>query len=241
MNNYKIDISYDGTNFHGFQKQKNIKTVQSDIERSLNQILNSYNLLYAGRTDAGVHAKAQVLSLKTNQLLDHSFLVSLNSLLGNDIKIKKIKKVNETFNPRFDAKSRMYKYLIQENKNAEPFFRHYRHFTNLELDIDKLNTLAKLFLGKKNFTNFSKLRKDQDPVREIIKSKWSRVDNLFIYTIEGNSFLHNMVRSIVGCQLGALDNKIVKNQLIASLKEPGKSRFNYVAPPHGLYLWKIKY
>ncbi len=241
MNNYKIDISYDGTNFHGFQKQKNIKTVQSDIERSLNQILNSYNLLYAGRTDAGVHAKAQVLSLKTNQLLDHSFLVSLNSLLGNDIKIKKIKKVNETFNPRFDAKSRMYKYFIQENKNAEPFFRHYRHFTNLELDIDKLNTLAKLFLGKKNFTNFSKLRKDQDPVREIIKSKWSRVDNLFIYTIEGNSFLHNMVRSIVGCQLGALDNKIVKNQLIASLKEPGKSRFNYVAPPHGLYLWKIKY
>tara|TARA_B100000131_G_C17948107_1_gene545287 strand:+ start:74 stop:799 length:726 start_codon:yes stop_codon:yes gene_type:complete len=241
LNNYKIDISYDGTNFHGFQKQKNIKTVQSDIERSLNQILNSYNLLYAGRTDAGVHAKAQVLSLKTNQLLDHSFLVSLNSLLGNDIKIKKIKKVNETFNPRFDAKSRMYKYFIQENKNAEPFFRHYRHFTNLELDIDKLNTLAKLFLGKKNFTNFSKLRKDQDPVREIIKSKWSRVDNLFIYTIEGNSFLHNMVRSIVGCQLGALDNKIVKNQLIASLKEPGKSRFNYVAPPHGLYLWKIKY
>ena len=104
-----------------------------------------------------------------------------------------------------------------------------------------MNTLAKLFLGKKNFTNFSKLRKDQDPVREIIKSKWSRVDNLFIYTIEGNSFLHNMVRSIVGCQLGALDNKIVKNQLIASLKEPGKSRFNYVAPPHGLYLWKIKY
>ncbi len=241
MNNYKIDISYDGTNFHGFQKQKNIKTVQSAIERSLNQILSSYNLLYAGRTDAGVHAKAQVLSLKTNQLLDHSFLVSLNSLLGNDIKIKKIKKVNETFNPRFDAKSRMYKYFIQENKNAEPFFRHYRHFTNLELDIDKLNTLAKLFLGKKNFTNFSKLRKDQDPVREIIKSKWSRVDNLFIYTIEGNSFLHNMVRSIVGCQLGALDNKIVKNQLIASLKEPGKSRFNYVAPPHGLYLWKIKY
>ena len=241
MNNYKIDISYDGTNYHGFQKQKKIKTVQSAIETSLNQILKSYYLLYAGRTDAGVHAKSQILSLKTHEILDERFLVSLNSLLENDIKIKKMKKVDQSFNPRFDAKSRMYKYFVEEKKNAEPYFRNYRHVTNFELDIDELNSLAKIFLGKNNFTNFSKLRKDQDPNREIAKSKWSRVNNLFIYTIEGNSFLHNMVRSIVGCQLATLDNKILKNQLMDSLKKPDKSRFNYVAPPHGLYLWKIKY
>ncbi len=241
MNNYKIDISYDGTNYHGFQKQKNVKTVQLAIETSLNQILTSYNLLYAGRTDAGVHAKSQVLSLKTHQLLDDNFLVSLNSLLENDIKIKKIKKVNQSFNPRFDAKSRIYKYFVEEKKNAEPYFRKYRHVANFELDIDKLNNLAKIFLGKNNFTNFSKLRKDQDPNREITKSKWSKMNSSFIYTIEGNSFLHNMVRSIVGSQLATLENKILKNQLVSSLSKPEKSRFNYVAPPHGLYLWKIKY
>ncbi len=241
MNNYKINISYDGTDFHGFQKQKNIRTVQFVIETSLNKILNSYKLSYAGRTDSGVHAKSQVLSLQTCELLDQSFLVSLNSLLSNDIKIKKIKKVNQSFNPRYDAKSRVYKYFIEEKENSEPYFRNYRHVTNLELDIDKLNSLAKLFLGKNNFTNFSKIRKDQDPIREITKSKWSRMNNSFIYTIEGSSFLHNMVRSIVGCQLAVLDEKIYKYQLLDSLKNPGKSRFNFVAPANGLYLWKIKY
>ena len=241
MNKYKIEISYDGSNFHGFQKQKNIRTVQFSIETSLNKILNSYKLLYAGRTDSGVHAKSQILSLETCELLDQSFIVSLNSLLSNDIKIKQIKKVNQSFNPRYDAKSRIYKYFVEEKENSEPYFRNYRHVTNLKLDIDKLNSLGKLFLGKNNFTNFSKLRKDQDPIREITKSKWSRMNNSFIYTIEGNSFLHNMVRSIVGCQLAVLDKKINKNHLIESLKNPGKSRFNFVAPANGLYLWKIKY
>tara|TARA_B100000945_G_scaffold134183_1_gene107145 strand:+ start:136 stop:861 length:726 start_codon:yes stop_codon:yes gene_type:complete len=241
LNNYKIEISYDGTNFHGFQKQKNIRTVQSVIETSLSKILTSYQLLYSGRTDAGVHAKSQVLSLRTCELLDQSFLASLDSLLSEDIKVKKIKKVNQSFNPRYDAKSRTYKYFVQEGRNAEPYFRNYRHITNSHLDIDKLNSLSKHFLGKNNFTNFSKLRKDQDPIREITKSKWSRINNSFIYTIEGNSFLHNMVRSIVGCQLAALDGKIYKKQLIDALKNPLELRFNYVAPANGLYLWKIKY
>ena len=241
MNNYKIEISYDGSNFHGFQKQKNIRTVEFAIQNSLNKILNSYKLLYAWRTDAGVHAKSQVLSLKTCELLDQSFFVSLNSLLSDDIKIKKIKKVNQSFNPRYDAKSRIYKYFVEEKRNSEPYFRNYRHVTNSHLDIDKLNSLSKIFLGKNNFTNFSKLRKDQEPIREISKSKWSRMNNSFIYTIEGNSFLHSMVRSIVGCQLAALDGKIYKKQLIDALKTPKESRFNYVAPAKGLYLWKIKY
>ena len=241
MNNYKIEISYDGSNFHGFQKQKNIRTVEFAIQNSLNKILNSYKLLYAGRTDAGVHAKSQVLSLKTCELLDQSFLVSLDSLLSDDIKIKKMKKVNQSFNPRYDAKSRVYKYFVEEKRNSEPYFRDYRHVINSHLDIDKLNSLSKIFLGKNNFTNFSKLRKDQEPIREISKSKWSRMNNSFIYTIEGNSFLHNMVRSIVGCQLAALDGKIYKKQLIDALKTPKESRFNYVAPAKGLYLWKIKY
>ena len=216
MNNYKIEISYD-------------------------LILENYELGYAGRTDAGVHAKSQVLSLKTCELLDQSFLVSLNSLLSDDIKIKKMKKVNQSFNPRYDAKSRVYKYFVEEKRNSEPYFRDYRHVINSHLDIDKLNSLSKIFLGKNNFTNFSKLRKNQEPIREITKSKWSRMNNSFIYTIEGNSFLHNMVRSIVGCQLAALDGKIYKKQLIDALKTPVESRFNYVAPAKGLYLWKIKY
>ena len=145
-----------------------------------------------------------------------------------------------------------------ENSNLNFFYKNYsklipifgqvivgdkKPYEYLVNSIDKFINQEQLIeiMRKNNFTNFSKLRKDQDPIREITKSKWSRMNNSFIYTIEGNSFLHNMVRSIVGCQLAALDGKIYKKQLIDALKTPVESRFNYVAPAKGLYLWKIKY
>jgi len=105
----------------------------------------------------------------------------------------------------------------------------------------ELNLKEKIFLGRKNFKNFSKLRKGQDPFREILKSEWSKANDYFVYTIEGSSFLHNMVRSIVGCQLALQESKITKKELKESLEKPKKERFNFIAPAHGLYLWKIKY
>ena len=105
MNNYKIEISYDGSLFHGFQKQLNVRTVQSEIEDSLKLITQNYELNYAGRTDAGVHARSQIISLKTIDNLEPSFFNSLDSLLGDEIKIKKFQKVKNSFHPRFNAKS----------------------------------------------------------------------------------------------------------------------------------------
>ena len=101
MNNYKIEISYDGSLFHGFQKQLNVRTVQSEIEDSLKLITDNYELNYAGRTDAGVHARSQIISLKTIDNLEPSFFNSLDSLLGDEIKIKKFQKVKNSFHPRF--------------------------------------------------------------------------------------------------------------------------------------------
>jgi len=241
LNNYKIEISYDGSLFHGFQKQLDLKTVQSVIEESIDLILENYKLNYAGRTDAGVHAKSQIINLRTSSSLNKAFLKSLNSLVGPEIKIKKIQKVNNSFHPRFDAKSRVYKYFLQSSNTSEPYNRNYSHIVKTEIDFNALKSVEKIFIGKKNFKNYSKLRKGQDPFREITESKWSKRDGYFIYTIEGNSFLHNMVRSIVGCQLAVVENKISKKELANSLVEPQKRRFNYIAPAHGLYLWKVKY
>ena len=241
LKNYKIEISYDGSLFHGFQKQLNLKTVQSVIEKSTDLILQNYDLNYAGRTDAGVHAKSQILSLRTSDTLNKDFLKSLDSLVGDEIKIKKIQQVKKSFHPRFDAKSRVYKYFIQGADTWEPYNRNYSYIAKTQLEINELRSVEKIFLGKKNFTNYSKLRKGQDPFREITKSKWSKKDGHFVYTIEGNSFLHNMVRSIVGCQLAVIQNKITKKELQNSLIDPQKRRFNYIAPAHGLYLWKVKY
>lgn len=241
LNNYKIEISYDGSLFHGFQKQSDLKTVQSTIEESIDLILENYELNYAGRTDAGVHAKSQILSLRTSDTLNKDFLKSLDSLVGDEIKIKKIQQVKKSFHPRFDAKSRVYKYFLQSSNTSEPYNRNYSCIVKTQLVLNELRSVEKIFIGKKNFKNYSKLRKGQDPFREITKSKWSKRDGYFIYTIEGNSFLHNMVRSIVGCQLAVVENKISKKELANSLIEPQKRRFNYIAPPHGLYLWKVKY
>lgn len=241
MNNYKIEISYDGSLFHGFQKQLNVRTVQSEIEDSLKLITQNYELNYAGRTDAGVHARSQIISLKTIDNLEPSFFNSLDSLLGDEIKIKKFQKVNYSFHPRFNAKSRVYKYFLQPNDKGTPYNRNYRYLVKTPLELDKLKSIEKIFLGRKNFKNFSKLRKGQDPFREISKSEWSKTNDYFVYTIEGSSFLHNMVRSIVGCQLALQESKITKKELKESLERPKVERFNFIAPAHGLYLWKIKY
>lgn len=241
MNNYKIEISYDGSLFHGFQKQLNVRTVQSEIEDSLKLITDNYELNYAGRTDAGVHARSQIISLKTIDNLEPSFFNSLDSLLGDEIKIKKFQKVKNSFHPRFNAKSRVYKYFLQANDKGTPYNRNYRYLVKTPLELDQLKSVEKIFLGRKNFKNFSKLRKGQDPFREILKSEWSKANDYFVYTIEGSSFLHNMVRSIVGCQLAVQDSKITKKELKESLEKPKKERFNFIAPAHGLYLWKIKY
>ncbi len=241
MNNYKIEISYDGSLFHGFQKQLNVRTVQSEIEESLKLIIGDYELNYSGRTDAGVHARSQVLSLKTIENLRPSFFNSLDSLLGSEIKIKKYQKVKNSFHPRFDAKSRVYKYFLHANNKGAPYNRDYRYLVKAPIELRQLKAIEKIFLGKKNFKNFSKLRKGQDPYRKIFKSEWSKRNDYFIYTIEGDSFLHNMVRSIVGTQLAILEGKVTKKELKDSLQQPIKTRFNFIAPAHGLYLWKIKY
>ena len=241
MNNYKIEISYDGSLFHGFQKQLNVRTVQSEIEDSLKLITQNYELNYAGRTDAGVHARSQIISLKTIDNLEPSFFNSLDSLLGDEIKIKKFQKVKNSFHPRFNAKSRVYKYFLQPNDEGTPYNRNYRYLVKTPLELDKLKSIEKIFLGRKNFKNFSKLRKGQDPFREISKSEWSKTNDYFVYTIEGSSFLHNMVRAIVGCQLALQENKITKKELKESLERPKGERLNFIAPAHGLYLWKIKY
>ena len=135
MNNYKIEISYDGSLFHGFQKQLNVRTVQSEIEDSLKLITQNYELNYAGRTDAGVHARSQIISLKTIDNLEPSFFNSLDSLLGDEIKIKKFQKVKNSFHPRFNAKSRVYKYFLQPNDKGTPYNRNYRYLVKTPLGV----------------------------------------------------------------------------------------------------------
>ena len=115
MPTYKIDISYNGTNFHGFQQQPKNRTIQGEILEVLDRLLDNYELNYSGRTDSGVHAKSQIISVRSQNELNTKFVHSFNSLITNEIRMNKLSKVKDEFNPRFDAKSRVYRYFILNN------------------------------------------------------------------------------------------------------------------------------
>src|SRR3989339_1942505 len=158
MNNYKLIIQYDGTNYAGWQIQSNAATVQQKIVDAIEVILKEkINLIGSGRTDTGVHALGQVANFRTENELDlYKFRYSLNSILPNDISVLKMESVNESFHARFDAKNRSYIYLFCDHKS--PFYNNYSYyFPSLsKLDFDYLNRISKTLLGIHDFTSYSR-------------------------------------------------------------------------------------
>mgnify|MGYP001413114775 FL=1 len=241
MKNYKLIISYDGTDFHGFQIQKDKKTVQGELQKAFEIFTEKYELNYSGRTDAGVHAKGQVVNIKTEFDLNDKTINSLNKILGPKIFINYFKKINYNFHARYDAIERIYKYFVSDITQQYPYLSSHSYVYQKKLDIEKLNYLSKLFVGEHNFSAFSKHDINKNPNRKIYKSKWIKKRDFFEYTITGNSFLRNMVRNIVGVQLAYCEDKVSFEEVSKNLINPKKARLNHVAPPNGLVLWNVKY
>ena len=241
MKNYKLIISYDGTDFHGFQIQKDKKTVQGEFQKAFEIFTEKYELNYSGRTDAGVHAKGQVVNIKTDFDLNDKTINSLNKILGPKIFINSFKKINYSFHARYDAIERIYKYFVSDITQQYPYLSSHSYVYPKKLDIEKLNYLSQLFVGEHNFSAFSKHDVNKNPNRKIYKSKWIKKRDFFEYTITGNSFLRNMVRNIVGVQLACCEDKVSFEEVSKNLINPKKARLNYVAPPNGLVLWNVKY
>ena len=241
MNSYKLSIAYDGTNYYGFQKQKNKPTIQGKLEEALNLLVDSYELNYSGRTDAGVHAKSQIVNIKTDLNLDSKKISSINKILGDSISINSFKIVSSNFHARYGATERSYKYLVRDSKSNYPHLNKntYQHYSLLNLE--DLNKVAQLFIGEHNFSSFSKIEKFNNPERSIFSSKWIKKNEIYEYTIIANSFLRNMVRNIVGVQLAYCDQKLSLQDIVNELKKPSGERLNFIAPAHGLILWKVKY
>ena len=241
MTNYKLSISYDGTDFHGFQIQKEKITVQGEFQKALEVFTNDYELNYSGRTDAGVHAKEQILSVKTNLNINNKIINSMDKLLGDRISINSVKVVVENFHARYDAIKRTYKYFVSDSSQKYPYLNRQSFLYFKQLDLKKLNEVSKLFLGEHNFSSYSKIANNQNPNREIYISKWVKKRDYFEYTITGNSFLRNMVRNLVGVQIAYCEKKLNYNEIIENLDNQKKQRVNHIAPPNGLILWNVKY
>lgn len=242
LNNYKLIIQYDGTNYVGWQVQKNGQAIQQIISDSIEILLKEkVNLIGSGRTDAGVHALGQTANFRTeNEIGLYKFKHSLNAVLPQDISIIEIDKVNEEFHSRFDAKRRSYIYLFSKMKS--PFYSRYSYFYHNKIDCERLNLLSEYFLGIKDFTSFA--RKSQEPENKscnIFEVRWKETKNLIFFKIEADRFLHGMVRTIIGTLLKAVKENMDKEYIEYVFKSKNREAAGEAVPANGLFLYKVKY
>ena len=239
---YFIELSYKGTNYHGWQIQPDASSVQEEITKALATILQEKILLIgAGRTDAGVHASQMFAHVDTVKKLTDDYVHKLNAILPNDIVIKSIKEVSDETHARFDAVSRTYEYRILLGR--DPFLLDITwqlHQKNLQ--IEKMNEAANLLFKYEDFESFSKVKTDVNTFNcTIMKAVWTLEDKHLIFHIKANRFLRNMVRAIVGTLLEVgLGKKTVEDfrKIIESKK---RSEAGLSVPAKGLFLTEVCY
>ncbi|MDR2125878.1 MAG: tRNA pseudouridine(38-40) synthase TruA [Prevotellaceae bacterium] len=245
MERYFLQLSYDGSDFHGWQIQRNASTVQASLDAALTVYLREkIETTGAGRTDTGVHANFFVAhfdcsnnNLEKNQLLH---LHKLNSILPESIAVLKIKKVHNSANARFDATSRTYRYYMHRSKN--PFISLYSTVLKGNVDIDLMNEAAKKLFKYTDFTSFSKLHTDVKTNNCIIaEAAWHEEGDRLIFTITANRFLRNMVRSIVGTLLDVGKNRITIDDFCKIIEQKNRCCAGKSVAAKGLFLADIKY
>ena len=248
VKNIFLEIEYDGTNYFGWQiqsKERKAKgqTVQEKIQQALKKLFNrEVKISYAGRTDRGVHAYSQCINFKIDTNIPlKNIKLALNSLLPSDIFIKRIKKVPLGFHARFNAKSKIYRYIIVNRKKFSVFLRCYAWHLPEKLDLKVMRKAAHLLVGSKDFSCFAKEAKRYKSCQREIKSIKITKRGSFIYIdIEADGFLRNMARNIVRFLVRVGKGKINLDEVNAIL-ERKKTYFNKPAPACGLYLYKVNY
>ncbi|MCK9280298.1 MAG: tRNA pseudouridine(38-40) synthase TruA [Melioribacteraceae bacterium] len=244
MNNYKLTIQYEGTNYCGWQSQINAKSIQSEITEAIKTVLRTeINLIGSGRTDTGVHALGQVANFKVDQKLDQEkFRYSLNCILPGAISVVNVEEVDEDFHSRFDAKERKYLYIISKFKS--PFYKNYSYYYpfHKKLSIRELNKLSQELIGEKDFSSFSRKNPDLNNFNCTIKKAYWKENKEFIYfVISANRFLHGMVRAITGTLLEINKTGGDSCQLVGIISQKDRAKAGESIPAKGLFLYKVEY
>jgi tRNA pseudouridine38-40 synthase len=245
--NIRLDLSYDGRFYYGWQKQSSLPTIQGTLERCLSRVLEEkVKAIGAGRTDAGAHAIRFTANFKTenHKIPVNKLMIMLNHVLPDEIHINSALEVPLDFHSRFSARAREYLYMIINSSKSLPFFHAYAHRESVPLDIIKLNEIAGVFTGCHNFSNFCYgCEKDTDFNREIYHFRVKKMDERFLFFIQGNGFLRGMIRSIIAVCLNYSRGK-------TSLEEVKKGLNNEIeleslikspVPAGGLYFKRALY
>jgi tRNA pseudouridine38-40 synthase len=244
MKRYFIEVSYNGKNFYGWQRQPKHHSVQEEIENALSKLNSNkvINIVGCGRTDTGVHAKQYFLHVDLEPIQDLEHLVfKLNRMLPDSIVVHEIKEVSFEDHARFGAKQRTYRYFIHLRKDA--FINELSWYFPQQPDFKKMNEAADFFLGTQDFTSLSKLHTDvKTNICTVTKAQWvQQNEDQWYFEITADRFLRNMVRATVGTLLDVGLGKIEPKDITKILEAKDRGEASTSVPAHGLFLWKIIY
>lgn len=245
MRRIRFDIAYDGTEYHGWQVQPGLATIQGELERILGEIEGEPVKLHgSGRTDAGVHALAQVAACDLrNPIPPENLQRAINRLLPLDIRVLSVQQTHADFHPRYDARAKTYEYRIARDPIVLPFDRRYVHHHPYPLDEAAMLAAAPLLEGEHDFTAFA-AADDRDAlgrskVRTIFSSRLARQDGRLVYRVRGSGFLKHMVRNIIGVLLETGKGNLTLDGLRRLVSGIGKAE--PTAPARGLFLIGVEY
>lgn len=241
MNRYFVYLAYNGANYCGWQIQPNGLSVQEVIEKSLSTLLRMpITIVGAGRTDAGVHAREMAAHFEA-EVQDVTLLTNkLNRILPKDIVVYKIVRVKEDAHARFDATSRLYRYYLTTQK--DPFMYPYKYKVHGSIDIEMMNKCSRILFEYIDFTSFSKLHTDvKTNDCKIIHAQWEQQGEDYVFTIQANRFLRNMVRAVVGTLLEAGRGKLDEAGMRRVIEAKDRAVAGLSVPAHALFLEEIEY
>ncbi|MGN6721396.1 MAG: tRNA pseudouridine(38-40) synthase TruA [Marmoricola sp.] len=250
----RIDLSYDGTDFHGWADQPELRTVQGTLESALATVLRvrDARVVCAGRTDAGVHARGQVAHVDVESLPPSrtgsdeqpvdTLRRRLNGLLPADIRLRSIREVPTSFDARFSATWRRYAYRIADDvEHQDPLTRNHVMHHSRRLDVDAMNEAAALLLGLNDFASFCKQREGATTIRTLQILSWARVDGIAEATVKADAFCHHMVRALVGCMVVVGEGRRPAAWAGDVLQGKARNPVAALVPSHGLTLEEVGY
>ena len=244
MRNLKLTLAYDGTDFHGWQVQPQLRTIQGELQQALRKLFNEdVNVAGSGRTDAGVHAHGQVASVATIRTMDTDVVLrGANALLGPEIRVLAVEEVSPEFHARRSARSKTYEYHVWRHAIVSPFHCRYVYGFRYPLDEAAIDRATNYFLGRHDFTSFCAAATEiQDRTRTIFEASWDRSETAWIFRIRGNGFLQYMVRTITGTLLDIGQGRREPEQILDILEARDRRLAGPSLPAHALHLIQVDY